>query len=112
MPWSTHPYNKVQGEWTYLYRAVDKEGKTIDFMLSKNRDTEAARLFFAKAIGSSGLPEKVTIDKSGANTAGLIAINLQLTLFSAILLSLFACNEVLKLQIHIRQIKYLNMCDS
>ncbi len=112
MPWSTHPYIKVQGEWTYLYRAVDKEGKTIDFMLSKNRDTEAARSFFAKAIGSSGLPEKVTIDKSGANTAGLIAINLQLTLFSAILLSLFACNEVLKLQIHIRQIKYLNMCDS
>ena len=101
-------YIKVQGKWTYLYRAVDKEGKTIDFMLSKNRDTEAARSFFAKAIGSNGLPEKVTIDKSGANTAGLIAINLQLTLFAAILLSLFTCNEALKLQIDVRQIKYLN----
>ncbi len=101
-------YIKVQGDWTYLYRAVDKEGKTIDFMLSKNRDTEAARLFFAKAIGSSGLPEKVTIDKSGANTAGLIAINLQLALLAAILLTLFACNEALKLQIRVRQIKYLN----
>ncbi len=77
-------------------------------MLSKNRDTETARLFFAKAIGSSGLSEKVTIDKSSANTVGLIAINLQLALFSAILLSLFACKEALKLQIHVRQIKYLN----
>jgi putative transposase len=101
-------YIKCQGEWNYLYRAVDKEGKTIDFMLSKSRDTKAARSFFAKAIGSSGLPKKVTIDKSGANTAGLIAINLQLALFAGILLSLFACNEVLKLKIHVRQIKYLN----
>ncbi len=101
-------YIKVQGKWTYLYRAVDKEGKTIDFMLLKNRDAEAARSFFAKAIGSSGIPEKVTIDKSGSNQAGLIAINLQLVIFSAIFLSLFLCKEAISLQINVRQIKYLN----
>jgi putative transposase len=39
-------------------------------MLSKNRDEPAAKAFFTKAIGSSGLPEKITIDKSGANKAG------------------------------------------
>jgi putative transposase len=101
-------YIKVKGEWVYLYRAVDKEGYTIDSMLSKNRDMVSAKLFFERAIKSSGIPEKVTIDKSGSNHGGLIAINLQLALFAGILLSLFTCNEVLKLQIHVRQIKYLN----
>jgi putative transposase len=101
-------YIKCKGQWGYLYRAVDKEGNTIDFMLSKNRDTESASSFFAKAIGSSGIPEKVTIDKSGANEAGLIDINLQLSIFAVMLLSLFICHEALKLQINVRQIKYLN----
>ena len=68
-------YIKVKGEWTYYYRAVDKEGKTIDFYLSRNRDTEAAQAFFEKAIGSSGQPEKVNMDKSGANLAGLEKVN-------------------------------------
>jgi putative transposase len=71
-------YIKIQGVWNYLYRAVDKEGDTIDFMLSKHRDEASAKAFFTKAIGSSGLPEKVTIDKSGANKAGIDSINLQL----------------------------------
>jgi len=93
-------YIKVKGVWNYLYRAVDKEGDTIDFMLSKHRDEASAKAFFTKAIGSSGLPEKITIDKSGANNAGIEAINLQL-----ILLALLGCT--LK-QIQIRQIKYLN----
>lgn len=44
-------------------RAVDKEGVTIDFMLSTNLDKAAARKFFEKAIGSSGLPKKITINK-------------------------------------------------
>ena len=71
IPWSTQPYIKVNGKWVYLYRAVDKEGKTIDFMLSERRDRPAVLKFFKKAIGSSGLPEKVNIDKSGSNTAAL-----------------------------------------
>lgn len=93
-------YIKVKGIWHYLYRAVDKEGDTVYFMLSKKRDEAAAKAFFVKAIGSSGLPEKVTIDKSGANNAGLNAINLQLIIFY-----LLGC---VLMQINIRQIKYLN----
>ena len=93
-------YIKIKGVWHYLYRAVDKIGNTVDFMLSKKRDETAARNFFEKAIGSSGLPEKITIDKSGANKAGLEAINLQLAL-----ITLLGCTLM---QINIRQIKYLN----
>src|SRR5690349_11828776 len=58
---------KIKGVWHYFYRAVDKDGNTIDFMLSKNRVEAAAKAFFTKAIDSNGLPEKITIDKSGAN---------------------------------------------
>ena len=68
-------YIKAKGKWNYLYRAVDKEGQTIDFMLSKLRDKQAAKAFFYKAIGSNGMPEKVTIDKSGSNKSALDAIN-------------------------------------
>lgn len=39
-------YTKVKGGWTYLYRAIDKEGKTLDFMLSERRDEAAATAFF------------------------------------------------------------------
>lgn len=42
-------------------------------MLTKKRDETSARNFFEKAIGSSGLSEKITIDKSGANKAGIDA---------------------------------------
>lgn len=84
----------------YLYRAVDKEGNTVDFMLSEKRDKPAATAFFEKAIGSNGLPDKITIDKSGANKAGIDAINLQLTLLF-IMSGLF-------IQLTVRQIKYLN----
>ena len=42
-------YIKVKGEWVYLYRAVDKLGKTLDFMLSTRRNKAAATRFFARA---------------------------------------------------------------
>ena len=93
-------YVKVKGVWHYLYRALDKSGDTIDFMLSKKRDKKAAKRFFAKAIGTHGLPEKVTIDKSGSNKSALKSINLLLALAS--LLSGFF------LKIFVRDIKYLN----
>ncbi len=92
--------NSGKSVWHYLYRAVDKEGDTIEFMLLKKRDEPAAKAFFIKAIGSSGLPEKVTIDKSGYNNAGLNTINLQLAIFALLGLSF--------MQITVRQIKYLN----
>ena len=68
-------YIKVKGKWTYLYRAVDREGQTLDFMLSERRNLSAARRFFRKAIAINGIPNKIVIDKSGANLAGAQAIN-------------------------------------
>ncbi len=71
-------YIKVAGQWKYLYRAVDKEGQTIDFLLTAKRDKPAALRFLRKAIGCAGVPKKVTIDKSGANLAAADAINSEL----------------------------------
>ena len=45
-------YRKVKGKWCYLYRAVDKEGKTIDFLLTHRRNKRAAHRFLNKAITS------------------------------------------------------------
>ena len=68
-------YIKVRGKWTYLYRAVDRDGQTLDFMLSERRDTAAARRFFKRAVGTNGVPDRIAIDKSGANLAGLQSLN-------------------------------------
>jgi putative transposase len=51
-------YIKVRGVWKYLYRAVDKEGKTVDFLLTAHRDIAAARRFFDKAMRENGAPER------------------------------------------------------
>lgn len=67
-------YIKVAGQWKYLYRAVDRDGDTVDFLLRAKRDHAAARSFFEQAIGLHGVPEKITIDKSGANTAAIQSI--------------------------------------
>jgi len=84
-------YIQVKGQWKYLYRAVDKAGQTVDFLLTARRDKKAALRFLKKATRQHGLPEKVTIDKSGANTAALEALQ-----------------EETGQEIEIRQIKYLN----
>ena len=68
-------YIKVKGAWKYLHRAVDKESQTIDFLLTTKRDKAAALRFFDKAMKSSGVPEKITMDKSGANKAAMDDIN-------------------------------------
>ena len=93
LDWSGIPetYIKIKGEWKYLYRAVDKQGKTIDFLLTAKRDTKAARRFLNKAIGSNGKPSLINIDKSGANKAAIKQYN-------------FDENKRVK----IRQCKYLN----
>ena len=67
-------YIRVRGEWKYLYRAVDKAGDTVDFLLQAHRDKAAARRFFEQAVERNGSPEKVTIDKSGSNVAALEAL--------------------------------------
>jgi transposase-like protein len=56
-------YIKIRGVWTYLYRAVDREGRTVDFRLSSRRDVAAAKDFFRKALKTQGCPPRViTID--------------------------------------------------
>ena len=69
-------YIKVKGVWHYLYRAVDKDGKTIDFLLTEHRDEQAAKRFLTKAIRRhGGVPEKITIDGSAANEAAIKSYN-------------------------------------
>jgi putative transposase len=68
-------YIKVKGEWRYLYRAVDKQGQTIDFLLTEQRDEQAAKRFLTKAIRRHGVPKKITIDGSAANKAAITSYN-------------------------------------
>lgn len=58
-------YVKVSGRWRYLYRAVDQFGQVIDVLLSEQRDTAAARRFFARALAHGPSPVEVTTDKAG-----------------------------------------------
>jgi putative transposase len=84
-------YIRVKGAWCYLYRAVDKHGQTIDFLLTEHRDTEAALRFLTQAIRRHGVPEMITIDGSEANEAAIKHYN-----------------EAHGTHIIIRQVKYLN----
>ena len=84
-------YIKVKGQWHYLYRAVDKTGQTIDFLLTEHRDERAAMRFLTKAIRRHGVPKKITIDGSEANAAAIRRYNAEHG--TAII---------------IRQVKYLN----
>jgi putative transposase len=68
-------YLRVKGRWKYLYRAVDKQGNTVDFLLTAKRDKKAARRFLNRAISSNSKPSLINIDKSGANTAGIKQYN-------------------------------------
>jgi transposase-like protein len=82
---------EVAGQWKYLYRAVDRSGDTVDFLLTAKRDLAAARRYLERAINLHELPDKLTIDKSGANTAAIRSVNAD------------AC-----LDSELRQSKYLN----
>jgi putative transposase len=62
-------YVKSQGKWASLYRAVDKESYTIDFLFTPQRDRAAAEAFLRKAMRQPGLPEKIRVDQSGSTTA-------------------------------------------
>jgi putative transposase len=84
-------YIRVKGQWTYLYRAVDKDGQTIDFLLTAHRDKAAAFRFLKKAIRRNGVPETITIDGSEANAAAIKRYNAEHGTTIAI-----------------RQVKYLN----
>jgi len=64
-------YIRVRGEWKYLNRAVDKQGNTVDFLLSQHRHIEAARRFFTQAIEKHGAPEKITVDGYAATHSAI-----------------------------------------
>jgi putative transposase len=84
-------YIKVKGMWMYLYRAVDKAGNTVDFLLTKRRNKRAVHLFLLKAIHNNNSPLTINIDKSSANRQAIKTYNKRS--FS---------------KIRIRQCKYLN----
>ena len=58
-------YINIRGEDRYWYRALDKQGNTVDFLLTAKRDRSAARRFFTRAVENNRLPKIVNIDKSG-----------------------------------------------
>ena len=86
-------YIKVAGKDRYLYRAVDKQGNTVDFLLTKRRMKGSAQKFLNKAIGNNGEPRIINIDKSVANTAGIKTWNKR---------------NLTSNKIKIRRVKYLN----
>ena len=87
----TEPSPVSGSVWKYLYHAVDKAGKTVDYLLTAKRDIAAAKRFIDKAMDANGKSDKIAMDKSGANKAAFDAIN--------------AKRDV---PIVVRQVKYLN----
>jgi transposase-like protein len=86
-------YIKVKGQWRYLYRAVDQQGQTVDFLLSQNRDKAAAVRFFKKAIGNHDFPEKIMLDGGQASPQAVAKLKAE---------------GVLSAQTLVRTNKYLN----
>ncbi len=88
-------YIKVRGVWKYLYRAVDSQGNTLDFMLSAKRDGKAAVRFFRKVLKSqhAQTPRVINVDKNTAYPVAMETLKEEETL-----------TETTKL----RQVKYLN----
>ena len=81
----------MRGEWMYLYRAVDKEGNIVDYLLTKRRNKYAAHKFIKKAIANNSSPKLINIDQSGASKEAIKTYNKR-------------CFKKIK----IRQCKYLN----
>ena len=88
-------YIKIKGLWKYLYRAVDSEGNTLDFMLSAKRDSKAAARFFRKVLEGQHIqsPRVITVDKNAAYPAAIDALK---------------ADETIEKEAELRQSKYLN----
>jgi putative transposase len=98
--WRDEIFIILELHYTYLYRAIDKKGQPVDFMLSEKSDEPAVCAFFNKTIESSGIPDKVIMNKSGANKARIDTIKMRLMLMFILV--------DMRTPIIIRQIKYLN----
>src|SRR4051812_8858805 len=90
-----YPFFESPCRWTYLYRAVDSRGQTIDFLLSAKRDAAAAKRFFRKALGQPHTvnPRTITVDKNAAYPAAVSAMKRE--------------GELWRFS-RLRQVKYLN----
>jgi transposase, IS6 family len=88
-------YIEVKGEWKYLYRAVDSDSNTLDFMLSAKRDGKAAARFFRKVLGAkhTQTPRVITVDKNAADPVAVEKLKE---------------DKTLKAETELRQVKYLN----
>ena len=88
-------YIKVQGKWKYLYRAVDSQGNTLDFMLSARRNKQAAKRFFKKVLKArqNRQPRVINVDKNAAYPPAIEELK---------------SDKVLEEKSKIRQVKYLN----
>ena len=86
-------YIKVKGRWAYLYRAVDKQGHTVDFLLSEKRDVAAAKRFFRKAMKNNGAPRVITLDAYAASHRTVTELK---------------STDMLPERVHVRSSKYLN----
>jgi transposase-like protein len=66
-------YIKVRGRWTYLYRAIDSNGDTVEFWFSERRDLNAAKRFLCEALKRHGRPERIVIDGSQTNREAILS---------------------------------------
>jgi IS6 family transposase len=113
-------YIKIKGTWTYLYRAVDSDGNTLEFLLSPTRDAEAAKRFFLKALHSSACSasqEPSTEKQLAQPTAEAVpstttlaprVINVDKNAAYPKAMAELKANGTLPESVELRQVKYLN----
>ena len=90
-------YVKVRGKWMYLYRAIDSQGQTLDFLLNETRSKRAAKRFFRKALGQSHVshPRVINVDQNAAYPGAITDLKEE---------------KYLKKTCQYRASKYLNNC--
>ena len=88
-------YIKVKKVWMYLYRAVDSQGNTLEFLLNSTRNAQAAKRFFSKALAAPhiGTPRVITVDKNAAYPKAFKELKAE---------------EIMPASCELRQSKYLN----
>ncbi len=68
-------YSRLNGTWTYIYRAIDQDGQVVDAYFSERRNSKAAQTFFERASDETGVrPERVTTDKAKCYPPALRAV--------------------------------------